>query len=121
MVAMFRSSHVIVKRRLEGPGSKMSTMVMVFGQIFNHAQEGVPFDHGCVIKVFSYGQHQGERPTESAGAAPVGKERAVSDFLSLYLQIEFHRFAARTGDPGGKQSPRRSPESYRSGMRCRIF
>ena len=85
MVTMFRGSNIIVKRRLEGPGSKMSTMLMVFGQIFDHTQERVPFDHGRVIKVLSYCQHQGERSTEPAGTAPICKERAIFDFLSLNL------------------------------------
>ena len=59
MVTMFRQGHIIVKRRLQGSGSKMSTMLMVFGQIFNHAQESVSLNHGRIIKVFSYCQHQG--------------------------------------------------------------
>ena len=61
MVTMFRQGHIIVKRRLQSPGSKMSTMLMVFGQILDHAQQRVALHHGRVIKVFSYRQHQGKR------------------------------------------------------------
>jgi hypothetical protein len=110
MVTMFRQGHIIVKSHLQGSGSKMSTMLMVFGQIFNHAQEGVPFDHGRFIKVFSYCQHQGERSTEPAGAAPIREERAVFDFLPINLQIDLHCFPTRTGDLGGRGRLGQSPE-----------
>lgn len=82
---------------LAGLGSQIGAipMAMLTG-VLDHVQQPVSLNHGRVIKVLSYCQHQGQCPAKPAGPAAIRIERAVRDFLALNLQVDLHHLPTGT-------------------------